>query len=344
MADTELATISQASAMMLMPAYRIEDALERRDKLTEFVKKIMVRGTDYGDIPGTGKGGEKGKDVLLKPGAEKLVSFFGLTPRFEITADEDWTGERHKGEAKLAYISKCQLWYGDRLIGEGNGACNSWETKYRYRNAERICPSCGVDAIKVSKFPPDDSPHEQPGFYCYGKAGGCGAKFRFDDARIANQETGKKANPDIADVQNTLIKMADKRSLIAACLIGVNASEYFTQDVEDNPAIEAEYRDDKPTQPQQPRSQQARPPAPQNGNNGTARPTPSDLLLDEIDGIAMTKFGPSEEGGAGRFVAFLGSAGIESIDEYNALTNITKLKALRADLQALPNYGEPVAA
>ena len=40
-------------------------------------------------------------------------------------------------------------------------------------------------------------------------------------------------NPDIADVVNTIQKMAQKRALVAATLIATSASEFFTQDVED---------------------------------------------------------------------------------------------------------------
>ena len=42
-------------------------------------------------------------------------------------------------------------------------------------------------------------------------------------------------NPDICDQVNTIQKMATKRAMIAAVLIAVNASEFFTQDVEDFP-------------------------------------------------------------------------------------------------------------
>ena len=43
-------------------------------------------------------------------------------------------------------------------------------------------------------------------------------------------------NPDIADLVNTIQKMAQKRALVAATLIATSASEFFTQDVEDIPA------------------------------------------------------------------------------------------------------------
>jgi hypothetical protein len=40
-------------------------------------------------------------------------------------------------------------------------------------------------------------------------------------------------NPDVADLINTIQKMAQKRALVAATLIATAASEFFTQDVED---------------------------------------------------------------------------------------------------------------
>jgi hypothetical protein len=50
---------------------------------------------------------------------------------------------------------------------------------------------------------------------------------------IESQQVGRAPNPDIADQVNTIQKMGQKRALVAACLLAVNASEFFTQDVED---------------------------------------------------------------------------------------------------------------
>lgn len=41
-------------------------------------------------------------------------------------------------------------------------------------------------------------------------------------------------NPDIADTYNTVLKMAEKRALVAAVLVATNASAMFTQDLEDS--------------------------------------------------------------------------------------------------------------
>ena len=65
------------------------------------------------------------------------------------------------------------------------------------------------------------------------KKGGCGEKFEDNDTRITKQESGQVANPDIADLTNTLEKMADKRALVAATLLATGCSDIFTQDLED---------------------------------------------------------------------------------------------------------------
>lgn len=212
-----------------MPAMSIGQAAARFNTLVEFVQTVMRPDVDYGVIPGTPK------PTLLKPGAEKLTTLFGLTTRFVVVEKtEDWTGEQHGGEPFFYYWYRCQLWRGERLIAEADGSCNSRESKYRWRNADRKCPNCEQATIKRSKFAPKGAPQgTEPGWYCYAKVGGCGAEFGAKDPAIVGQQTGRTPNPDICDQVNTFQKMSQKRALIAATLIGVNASEFFTQDVED---------------------------------------------------------------------------------------------------------------
>lgn len=207
---------------LFMPVMSIETAITRYNSIVGFVKKLMVEGTDYGKIPGTGD-----KPVLLKPGAEKLSTLFGLAPIFVATeVVEDWTGKNYDGEPMFYYRYKCELYRGGTLIATSEGSCNSRESKYRYRKSERICPTCEQPAIMKSKPP-------KVGWYCWSKRGGCGAQFNAGDPRIEEQEVGRVANPDIADQVNTIQKMAQKRALVAAVLLAVNASEFFTQDIED---------------------------------------------------------------------------------------------------------------
>src|SRR5262249_20895400 len=104
-----------------------------------------------------------------------------------------------------------------RLLGEGRGSCNSYESKYRWRDSKRKCPLCGAEAINKSKF--DDG-----GWYCWAKRGGCGAKFLADDKTITEQKQGREANEDIADLKNTVLKMAKKRAKIDAVIAVTRSS------------------------------------------------------------------------------------------------------------------------
>lgn len=281
------AQVIDVSGGDFMPVFNIEMAVRRRDTMLEFVKKIMVDGTDFGTIPGTPK------PSLLKPGAEKLCSFFGLSPEFIlIERTEDWMGAEHSGEPFFYYLYKCVLSRNGRVIGAGDGSCNSWESKYRYRSADRVCPSCGKAAIIKGKA------EYGGGFVCFAKKGGCNAKFKENDAAITGQPTGKVANPDIADIVNTLQKMAQKRSLIAATLIGVNASEYFTQDIEDMQPIAPEIHEPIP---------QEQAPAPSTPQR-TKKAAPFDAPAMRGMLLAM-----KQQIGAERFFRILGAEGFESV-------------------------------
>lgn len=231
------------SDLSFMPVMDISIALERRNQIVKFVKAIMVENTDFGVIPGTDK------PTLLKPGAEKLATFFGLTKRFQIIERvEDWTGKDHAGEQFFYYLYRCVLYRGDLLIAEADGSCSSFDGKYRWRKAERICPECGQANIRKSR--------QGGGWYCWQKTGGCGATFKAGDSAIESQEVGRILNPDIADQVNTIQKMSQKRALIAATLLAVNASEFFTQDMEDY--IDAEFTaKEAPATPLEPKPEQS---------------------------------------------------------------------------------------
>lgn len=215
-----LALVREESAA-LMPVMSIATATERYRTIVTYVKELMNEGTDFGKIPGTDK------NTLLKPGAEKLCTLFGLSKRFALVEHvEDWQGAQF-GDPFFNYLYRCALYRGESLIAEADGSCNSRETKYRWRQGERKCPGCDKPTIIKGKE------EYGGGWLCFAKKGGCGAKFSDTDERITGQQVGRVTNPDIADQVNTIQKMAQKRALIAATLLAVNASEFFTQDMED---------------------------------------------------------------------------------------------------------------
>ncbi|HEV7857902.1 MAG TPA: hypothetical protein VGO91_04670 [Pyrinomonadaceae bacterium] len=214
--------LTPSDRAQFMPAMSIELAVERYNTITEFVSRVLRRDVDYGVIPGTEK------LTLLKPGAEKLTTFFGLSTHFQlIERIEDWTGDEHHGEPFFYYLYRCQLFRGDLLIAEADGSCNSREQKYRWREQQRTCPECKQAAIIKGRE------EYGGGWLCFKKKGGCGAKFSTGDAAIEGQPVGRVPNPEIADQVNTIQKMGQKRALVAATLMAVNASEFFTQDMED---------------------------------------------------------------------------------------------------------------
>lgn len=233
--------IMASEPQFFMPIVDVQQAMQRRQMVEAFAKNVMVDGTDYGAIPGTG-----GKKTLLKPGAEKLASFFGLLPDFIVThsvLDFDGTGEG-RGESLIYYRVRCDLYRGGVKVGAGDASCSSRESKYRWRNGARVCPHCKQPAIIRGKE------EWGGGWVCFKKNGGCGAKFKEGDAAIEGQSVGRTPNPDIADVDNTILKMAEKRALIAATLIATNVSDFFTQDMEDfaDVTIQAAYiEQSKPT-------------------------------------------------------------------------------------------------
>lgn len=246
-----------------MPIVAVEQAIQRRKMVEGFAKSVMIAGTDYGEIPGTGQGkkGEDnyrpGKNVLLKPGAEKLASFFGMVPDFTVMhaiLDFDGAGEGN-GEALLYYRIRCDLYRSGVKVGSGDASCSSRESKYRWRNAQRVCPNCGQAAIIKGKE------EYGGGWLCFKKSGGCGAKFGDADQSIVGQAVGRVPNADIADLDNTILKMAEKRALIAATLIATNVSDFFTQDMEDFADVDSTARYVAEPAQEQPKAAAPEPPS-----------------------------------------------------------------------------------
>ena len=249
---TEQALTIPAQAQHLMPALSVQQATQRYQAMTKFIQDIMVDGVDYGTIPGTDK------PTLLKPGAEKLTTFFGLTVKFQtIEKVEDWSGDKFGGEPFFYYWFRCQLWRGETLIAEADGSCNSRESKYRWRwvGEDDLPHGITTGQLKTRRgslveFEFAVEKAETAGKY--GKPAEYWQQFKDAIAAGTAKETTRKArngtaykaweidttvyrvpNEDVFSQVNTVQKMAQKRALIAATLLAVNASEFFTQDLED---------------------------------------------------------------------------------------------------------------
>ena len=216
----------------------VQATLQQVEEFRALVHSELREGPDYGTIPGTSK------PTLLKPGAEKIAKLLGLADTYEIT---DKTAEWEMG--LFQYEVRCSLVSirTGQIVAQGVGECNSYESKYRYREAKRICPECGSEAIIKGKV------EYGGGWVCFKKLQGCGSKWDDGAAVIESQTTGRVLNEDPADQVNTILKMAKKRSLVDASLSVGSLSNLFTQDLEDMPS---------PPQPTQaPQAGTASPPA-----------------------------------------------------------------------------------
>lgn len=259
--EEKIGIVLSGETSFLAPAGTVEDFLRAYQLKKEIIQGILKEGVDFGTVPGSEK------PALLKAGAEKMSNFYALSPDFvDIETVEDWTGKDHDGEPFFYYRQKCNLYKnqsdGTRIfVASADGSCNSWEKKYRYRQADRLCPSCGKPAIIKGKQ------EYGGGWLCYTKKGGCGAKFADNAPEIVNQDVGQVKNPDVAEQVNTMLKMAQKRALVAATLIATNTSDYFTQDIEDMSFFSGEVvtvkAEDVPTtpSPKSPSKAQPRKPA-----------------------------------------------------------------------------------
>lgn len=141
--------------------------------------------------------GTGSKPTLLKPGGEKICMMFGLNPEYQFLEKT----ENYK-DGFFAYNIKCTLNRQGNPVSQGVGNCNSMEKKYRYINADTIPDN--IDPSTIEQITDK-----------YGRT-----KYKIP-------------NPHIADLVNTILKMAKKRAFIDAVLQVASLSDVFTQDLED---------------------------------------------------------------------------------------------------------------
>lgn len=234
---------------LAMEAVSTASVVKQVALIQDIMRVVMKDGEHYGIIPGCGT-----KPSLLKPGAEKLGFTFRLRPEFEITVNDFSGGHRE-------YQIKCTLFHilSGQEYGQGVGSCSTMEGKYRYRNADLICPECGQPTIIKGKA------EFGGGWLCYKKKGGCGAKWT-DEKNPFGIITAKTEHDNPADHYNTCLKISKKRAHVDAILTATAASDIFTQDIEDmGEGLDKKPITDKPPlqEPQKKQPAPATPPPPQ---------------------------------------------------------------------------------
>lgn len=171
-------------------------ALDRQ--LRECMRAVLVPGTDYGTIPGMGD-----KPSLFKPGAEKLIQWFGFG--FENVRDEI---ERDADGIRVGVTYRCTVY---KQLADGR--------KVTVATCEGYA---GFDEDKF--FVSADRARD--------KAEASERKWARKDGRQPNSAKWENA-AEYRAPWNSVLKMAQKRALVGAAIDATAAAGLFTQDLED---------------------------------------------------------------------------------------------------------------
>jgi len=215
-------TVSGNNAVMAAPLTAVA-IREQVNLIQAIMSEVMQDGQHYGKIPGCGD-----KPTLLKPGAEKLMLTFRLRPIIDNDRDISIV-ELANGHREIRVYCHIHNMQGVEMA-TGIGSCSTMETKFRYRGEKKEgtgkpLPAAYWDLKKSGKEKEAQTLIGGPGF----GPGKIEGKWEIC-------KTGSKMeNPDIADVYNTVLKMAKKRAFVDGTLSALAASDIFTQDIEDLP-------------------------------------------------------------------------------------------------------------
>lgn len=176
----------------------VDSVRQNRDAIQLLLKEVLVEGIDrdYAAIPGTGK-----KKTLLKPGAEKICSLFGMAGEPIVEAIRDDEDVTFRVTVRFTSIAS------GIYLGSGVGEASTRESKYAWRAA--VCEE---------EFVATD-PHKR--------------RVHWKKGYNAPPESVKQVREDPNDKANTVLKMAVKRAKIDGVLSITAASDTFTQDPEE---------------------------------------------------------------------------------------------------------------
>jgi hypothetical protein len=192
--------------------------------IQEVMQSVMKDGTHFGKIPGAGD-----KPTLFKSGAEKLASTFRLAidPEvFELSSGDEF---------RVRVIARVTEMGTGRFLGAGVGEASSSESKYMWRAS--VCDE---------EF--DQTPESH-------------RRVKWSKGYNKPAWSQKQVRMVVADVANTVLKMAKKRAMVDGILTVTGASDIFTQDIEELPKEYLEQRSTPAAVAQPPAAVQ--PPSPQ---------------------------------------------------------------------------------
>lgn len=183
--------------------------IQAEEEFRQSLVKVMSKGkhedaAHYGSVPGI-------KHIVFKEGIQFIADAYHLGFGDPAIQKESSILKLPDGTEVEHFIITAKTPIFNRITGQivrvGVGSCSTMETKYRYRGEERKCPVCGKETIIKGKS------EYGGGWLCYKAKGGCGKKFPDNAPEIIEQPVGKIENLNPADVVDTVIAMAVKRSV-----------------------------------------------------------------------------------------------------------------------------------
>ncbi|MGE4302190.1 MAG: hypothetical protein AB7F40_11390 [Victivallaceae bacterium] len=169
---------------------------EQVQTIQQVLHKLMKPRTHYDSLPGCGD-----KKVLLKPGAELILTTFRLAVEPQITEIREGDDIRYRIITRGFHIPT------GNTVGFGVGECSTAEKKYKWRAS--VCDE---------EFEATPETKRQTAWL----------KDKNGKIRAVPQ-----VRQNIEDILNTVLKMAKKRSLVDFCLNATACSDLFVQDLED---------------------------------------------------------------------------------------------------------------
>lgn len=229
------------------------EAMQRLQKLREFISQVMVEGEDYGNIP------DLDKKNLSKSGAEKLAEVYGFAAEIVPTESvKDWERGFFYFEYKVRLTSRKD----GTFVGEGIGSCNSRESKYAgrwvqesevpsYLDKSTLKSRTASEWLWASKLPAGVDKEGLP--VQWRKSKKKGSDYPVYQYTVTTYQV---PNEDICSLVNNIQKMGKKRAYVDAVISATRSSGILTQDMEDS----AQQEHVEPDAPARESSERPKPP------------------------------------------------------------------------------------
>ena len=184
-----------AQRLALVPA-TVAELKQQIAVIHQVLTDVMKNETHYGVVPGCGK-----KQVLLKPGAELIMTLFRIGGEPMVEEFSDGFDVRYRVTTRGFHIPT------GNIVGYGIGEASTSEKKYKWRAA--VC-------------------HEE-----YEATPETRRQIAYKKDFKGNVTSEEQVRQNPADILNTVLKMAKKRSLVDLCLTATACSDIFVQDIDD---------------------------------------------------------------------------------------------------------------